>query len=145
MMDLKNCFTVVVATNVFEQAITVTAKSTNEVQLANSGLNLGKSNGQYLVVQCIEDFTNLTSLKISLRDDSATGMGSPRVVQSTEAILLAKCKAGNCLMNRKIAAVELQEFLDVYFTVAGSAADAGKVIAWIQEGPHDIAEIGNAT
>ena len=142
MQDIKNTFTYNASTGAIEQAITGSAASSQEIQLATSGLHLGHGNGGYLCAVVTEDFTNLTSLNIQLRDAAATGMGSARVVAPSGEIVLAKLKAGKCVLNRKLPGAEYNEFIDVYFAVTGTNPNAGKIIAWIQESPFDAVEEG---
>jgi hypothetical protein len=117
------------------QAITATARSTDVLDLAAMGTvykaasalarDLGKGNKIPFLVQIVETFNNLTSLRIDIDVDDNS---------ASQTILLADLKAG-----KQIAFADLpngidERYLSVNYTVTGSAPSTGKVTAGVVMG-----------
>lgn len=114
------------------QAITATAASTNVVELS-------KPNGKFtevafgkavpLLIQVVEDFNNLTSLKVGIQtDDNAAFSSAKTLAEAT--LLLADLKAG-----AKFPIIEVpagnEGYMRLYYTVTGTAPTTGKITAGI--------------
>jgi hypothetical protein len=119
------------------QAITATAASTNTIDLgpiANGIVrDLGKGKPIPLRIQVVQDFTNLTSLKFELQTDDNTGFGSAKTVWA-QTYVLADLKAGKVIVPEWIARGTDERYMRLYYTVTGTAPDAGKVTAGVVAG-----------
>ena len=124
-----------------DQAVTVTAVSTNVVDLglpatpygAAAALHqdVGKGTKIPILIQVTEDFATLTSLKIAIEVGATAALGT-EVISKT--VLLADLVQGyqfpvDVLPNKVDA-----RYLGVRYTVAGTTATAGKVTAGITMG-----------
>jgi hypothetical protein len=125
------------------QAITATARSTDVIDLLGMGTvykaaaalprDLGKGNQIPFLVQIVETFNNLTSLRIDIDVDDNSAFSSAKTVAS-QTILLADLKAG-----KQIAFADLpngidERYLSVNYTVTGAAPSTGKVTAGVVMG-----------
>ncbi|MGF1877270.1 hypothetical protein L4D77_18350 [Photobacterium frigidiphilum] len=78
-----------------KQAVTSTAKSTDVYQISDTqGVDLGPSQVSFDVMVAAEDFAGNTNLEVQIIGSQDSGMGSPEVILSSGAILLAKLKKG---------------------------------------------------
>ena len=109
-----------------EQAITATATSTN---IFDQGNAQGDGSKRVVKIEVTEAFATLTSLTIALRHDTAAGMGTAVVALQTPAIALADLTLGASF--EIPIPKELNRYLDLNYTVAGTAATAGEILAGI--------------
>jgi len=111
-----------------DQAITATAASTNVIDLGAVSSKI-MANPDYnikIVVQVTESFTNLTNLAIALQCDTLAAFGSATSLES-QTVLLANLTAGK--QYTFYVPRNTERFLRMYYTVTGSAPDAGKLHA----------------
>ncbi len=113
-----------------DQAITASAASTNRVSV---GKFAGRGEPVTLRVRVTETFATLTSLAVSVREVATQTGGSPATLETTPAIVAATLVAGYEFLLRFVPKSSLQ-WIDLYYTVAGSDATAGKIAAEIVEG-----------
>jgi hypothetical protein len=122
------------------QAITASAESTNALDLglaatpfgavAPLNADLGKGNLVPLLVQVTEDFNNLTSLTITIKNRSTPGAGAATAgAILSQTILLADLKAGKQFALCYIPQGTPLRYLALHYVVAGTAPSTGKVIA----------------
>lgn len=126
-----------------DQAITATAASTNVIDLGAPGTphnakaplaqDVAKGTPVPVLVQVTEDFTTLTSLTIAIRTSAASNMGSPTIV-AQQTIPVADLKAGKQFSIHTLPVGINQRYMDINYTVGGSNAGAGKVVAGITMG-----------
>ncbi|UPK31831.1 hypothetical protein IVB18_26235 [Bradyrhizobium sp. 186] len=120
------------------QAIVASAVSTNVVDLGPiaNGLvrDIGKGRNTPLLIQVVEDFNNLTSLKVDLQvaDDAAFGTNLTTVWSSTE--VLANLKAGYIFVPENITRRTNRRFMRLNYTVTGTAPTTGKITAGVTMG-----------
>lgn len=122
------------------QAITATAPSTNAIDLGLNGTiygttgampkDVGKGNEIPLLVQVTEDFNNLTSLRIDIEIAPTTAFSSPKVI-SLGTYLLADLKAGFQIPFTDLPNGINNQFIQLRYTVTGTAPSTGKVTAGI--------------
>ena len=105
------------------QAITASAASTNNL---DANADIGHGNINFLDISVIESFDNLTSLQVGLRESSDNVTFTD--VLLTAPILLAELVAGYRFKLDKIPHLTKQ-YLQIYYTVVGTAPTAGKVFA----------------
>ncbi len=120
------------------QAITATAASTNTiyhgpVSSLVKGLDFGKGEKVPLLVQVVEDFNNLTSLKIELELDSTEAF-TPDRVHDLGTYALAKLKAGFQITRDDLPRGFDQVYSRIKYTVTGTAPTTGKITAGIVAG-----------
>jgi hypothetical protein len=119
------------------QAVTATAASTNAIDLGPiaSGIarDIGKGTPVPLLVQVVEDFTLLTSLKIDLEFDS-TDTFTPDKTITLGTYLLADLKAGMQVPYQFIPDGANMRYMRLKYTVTGTSPDAGKITAGIVMG-----------
>ena len=113
-----------------DQAITASAASTNYIKIMEF---LGRGEPVEILVRVTVDFATLTSLKVGVQTDTANTFGSPTTVAETAAIAAASLVEGYEFKLRFLPNVE-EEYLRLYFTVAGDSATAGKVFAAVVVG-----------
>jgi hypothetical protein len=134
------------------QAITATAVSTNIIDLGiTSGIpssalgggardiGIGDDPAMKLLVQVTTAFNNLTSLNVTLQGAVDNGAGAPAAFvnwwQPSAAVVLANLTVGARLMDmdmpRPPAGVAEPRFLQLNYTVTGTAPTAGTVSAFI--------------
>ena len=119
------------------QAVTATAASTNAIDLGPiaNGMtrDIGKGTPIPLLIQVVEDFTNLTSLKIDIELDS-TDTFTPDKTITVGTYVLASLKAGMQVPFQCVPdGVDLR-YMRLKYTVTGTAPDAGKITAGIVMG-----------
>lgn len=120
------------------QAITASAPSTNVLDLGALGKtayqgaqlkhNVGHKNIP-LLIQVVEDFATLTSLKIAVESDDNSAFSSPKEVIS-ETVAVADLKAGYESVISKLPRIK-ERYIRINYTVAGVNATAGKITAGI--------------
>lgn len=125
------------------QAITADASSTNIVDLLATGTvygaaaalskDVGKGNFIPLLIQVVEDFTLLTSLRVVVQCDTVENFASPKSIIET-TIALADLKAGRTFPMTVVPPGTNERYLRVYYDITGTAPDAGKVTAGIVHG-----------
>ena len=117
------------------QAITASAASTNILDLGPiaTGLNrdIGQGDDIPFVVQVVEAFNNLTSLKVEIQtsDDSTFSTGVTTVWEKTVALAGGLNKAGYKFNNDDIEPGVKGRYLRAYYTVTGTAPTTGKITA----------------
>lgn len=126
------------------QAVTATAVSTNTIDLGVAR-DLGASDLKF-VVTVDESFATATSVAIEVISSAAADLGSPTVLSSTGALLIAQLVAGRrpiiIDVPRHVLTAQPvgQRYLGLRYTVAGSNATAGKVTASLVLDAQDIAK-----
>lgn len=120
-----------------DQAITVTAVSTNVLDLGAPGKTAyGQNQLKTLVgmkeipllVQVTENFATLTSLKISVESDDNSAFSSAKEI-AAETVAVADLKAGFiCNALRRLPVIR-ERYVRLNFTVNGADATAGKITA----------------
>lgn len=126
------------------QAITATAASTNQIDLGAAGTtylggtvrrDVGDGTEIPILVEVTQAFNNLTSLTVSMEVDDDVAFGSPTVVASGPAILLASLTLGAQInWPARIPVGVNERYLRLKYTVAGTAPTLGKVFASIVAG-----------
>lgn len=128
------------------QAITASAASTNLWDTLAVGLPAGwvsarapdKGHGFApipLLVEVTEVFATLTSLKVAVQMDTTAAFSSPTIIAETEAIAAASLVAGyKFRMLAQIPEGATEQFIRLYYTVAGSDATTGKIFAAVTAG-----------
>ena len=122
------------------QAVTATALSANVIAFNDTGTppregsalerNLGSGTPIPMLMQVTEDFATLTSLTITLETSANEDMSSSTVLSSSGAILLATLVAGyRPSFTRHVPDALMSKYFAIRYTVAGSAATAGKMSA----------------
>lgn len=123
------------------QAITASAASTNIVDLGQPGTQPGYSSAMVrdigpgedipLIVTVTQTFTLLTSLTITVQTDDNAGFASPTTVWTSPAYTLAQLATGakNNLLPDSIPLGTNERYVRLYYTVAGTAPNAGKITA----------------
>lgn len=112
------------------QAITASAASTNVLKLPKG---LAKGEPVRLLCQVVETFATLTSLKVAVRSDGAlsgSDLLSANTHVETAAIPVASLVAGYQFTVEYMPS-GTEEYVDLYYTVAGSNATAGKITAGV--------------
>jgi hypothetical protein len=127
------------------QAITASAPSQNVYDLGETGFvtyNAGigdkaqlkrsfpKSAHIPLLIQVVEDFAGLDSLKISVQFDSDPAFSAPKDLICQE-VLAADLKAGFISSIDKVPSEITERYFRVFFDVVNGPASAGKVTAGI--------------
>lgn len=119
------------------QAITATAVSTNGISLLPTATgvvrDIGKGERIPLLIQVVEAFNNLTSLAVSLEVDDNSAFSSPKTVWST-TVLLANLTAGRVFVPEYIPRGTDEAYMQVRYTVTGTAPSTGKVTAGVTMG-----------
>ncbi|HYZ93033.1 MAG TPA: hypothetical protein VFA34_11695 [Actinomycetota bacterium] len=120
------------------QAITTTAASTNIIDRGAPGTPLGapttvpRDLGKSMIpilCQVVETFATLTSLQVTLQADDDSAFGSPTTVDITPAIAAATLVAGYKFPMLQLPPGITERYIRLNYTVAGSAATAGKITA----------------
>ena len=117
-----------------EQAITATAASTNVVEIS-------KANGVFsevafgepipLLIQVVEDFNNLTSLKVGIQTDDNENFSSAKTLAEA-TLLIADLKAGAKFPIKEVPAGN-EGYMRLYYTVTGTATTTVKITAGIAD------------
>lgn len=133
IMDKENTFSE-------DQAIVATAASTNSIDLgamAKTGYrglaqkrNLDKSQKVPLLIQVTQAFNTLTSLTVSVETDDNAGFSSPKTV-ATFTVPLAELVMGYNVPIEKLPRGILERYLQLKYTVVGTAPTLGKITAGI--------------
>lgn len=123
------------------QAITVSAASTNVIDLGAAGIPYGDTAaltrdqgvGEMvpLLIQVTTAFATLTSLKVAVQTSVDEAFTSPVTVLESEAIAAASLVAGYVFNIDKLPEKTRLRYVRLYYTVAGLDATAGKVTAGI--------------
>lgn len=128
------------------QAITVTAASTNVIDLGDTGRvygatvdlvrDIGKGKQIPLLVQVVEAFAaaGAATLTVSLQVDDNEAFGSPKTVWTSPALALADLKPGYVVVPEYIPRGTNERFMRLYYTVATGPMTAGKVMAGVTMG-----------
>ena len=124
------------STNKFSasQAITVTAASTNVIDLGVGLRDVGIGDTIPLFVGVDADFATLDSLVVNVETSVDEAFSSPIVVVSTGAIVVGDLVAGYQFNVDRITKGVEGRYLRLSYTVAGSAATAGSITAGITAG-----------
>lgn len=114
------------------QAITATAASTNVLRKKAGSLGFGPGGHQlWLLVLINQTFTNLTNLALAWQTDDNVSFSSATTLD-TRTITLA---SGNLAAGKSYAVAApfdtIEEYTRMYYTVTGTAPDAGQVTAMI--------------
>jgi hypothetical protein len=117
------------------QAITADAASTNLIDLGKAR-DIGKGTQIPLLIQVVETFDNLTSLKVIIETDDNAAFSSPKEVVSHTA-LLAALKKGFIFPMTSIPRGTAERFLRLNYDVTGTAPSAGKITAGLVMGVQD--------
>jgi hypothetical protein len=129
------------STNLFSdsQAITASAVSDNVIDLgvtqtpkhaANAiTRDIGKGTPIELRVQVTEDFATLTSLVASIQTSDDEAFTSPVTVLSSPAVPAADLAAGYVFPLTMVPRGTMKRYVRMNYTVAGSDATAGAVLA----------------
>ena len=123
------------------QAITATAASTNSIDLGTMGTVINAAgplvrrisaggNPIPLLVQVVEDFNNLTSLKIDIELDS-TSTFTPDKTITIGTFLLAELKRGFQVPWHYLPDGINLRYMQLKYTVTGTAPTTGKITAGI--------------
>ncbi|MCF7939676.1 MAG: hypothetical protein K9L68_13850 [Spirochaetales bacterium] len=127
IQDIKNIFTYNDSTGAKEQAVTDSAASASQLQFGSE--DIGQGNPVRFYVMVTEDFAALTSLNIALQESSDDGSSDAYAdVLSSGEIALADLKAGDIVFEA-VVPKDVEKYLQAYFTVTGTTATAGKVVA----------------
>lgn len=131
-----------------QQAITASAASTSYVDLGATGTptpghttalarDIGRGNPVNIRIQVTETFATLTSLKVAIQTDDNSGFSSAKTVLETEAIAAATLVAGYVFNIQWIPRDTDERYLQLYYTVGGANATAGKIFAATVEAAQD--------
>ena len=121
-----------------DQAITASAASTNLLDLGASGTPVGaaaaisRDLGNSVVpilIQVTTAFANNTSLKVGIQTDDNTGISSAATVLESEAIAVATLVAGYKFVMQYVPMTVNERYVRLYYTIAGSNANAGNITA----------------
>lgn len=124
------------------QAITADAASTDIVDLGATGTvygaaaalnrDIGKGAKIPLDIQVVEDFNNLTDLRVIIQTDDNVGFASPKNVAEF-ARPLADLKAGRTFTTQVPAGVA-ERYLRIFYDITGTAPTLGRVTAGVVAG-----------
>lgn len=124
-----------------DQAITASAASTNSLDLGALGQvsydpGTGKPQLQHrvgngrdigLLIQVVEDFATLTSLKIAIESDDNPAFSSAKEVIA-QTVAVAELKQGFKPSFRELPIIK-ERYVRINYTVNGANATAGKITA----------------
>ena len=145
ILDLQTTFSGAVAldgTKTAQGPITATQISTNVLDLRNAATPALVDEGilgyteEWLVVNCIQAFNNLTSLTITLESDSAPGLATLPVVHFSATILLAGLTANTQLLRVQLPSADYKRYLGLRYTVNGAAPSTGTLLANLTGDPQ---------
>jgi hypothetical protein len=122
-----------------KQAITGDVASTNSIDLGAPGVaaynsiqlrrKLGVSKDTPLLIQVVEDFNNLTDLKVIVQSDDNQAFSSPKDVFS-QTIPLIDLKKGFVSEIDTLPVIK-ERYIRLYYDVTGTAPTTGKITAGI--------------
>jgi len=122
------------------QAITASASSTDIVDLGATGTvygaaaalsrDIGKGMDVSILIQVVEAFNTLTSLKIGIETDDNAGFSSAREVLS-QTLTLAQLTLGKPSVIVTVPPGTAERYMRIYYTVAGTNPTLGKITAGI--------------
>ena len=114
-----------------DQAVTVTAASTNVIDLGarSTDSDLGKGDIKELEIfaQVTTDFAGGTSMSVTVQSDSTAAFSSATTVSATAAVAAATLTAGYQFSLGTVPVNE-ERFIRLYYTVVGTMS-AGNVLA----------------
>ena len=113
-----------------DQAITVTADSTNVIDLGNDHANVQALNSKgdlEVFVQCTAQITGGTSVKVGLFSSDTSTFSSETTISESGVILPAVTVAGYQFKMGKLADID-EQYLKLKYTVVGTHS-AGTVLA----------------
>jgi hypothetical protein len=126
------------------QALVATAASANQLDagkvgtprwhIAGYNYDLGVS---YIPLALVvtESFNNLTSITVTVRTDDNAAMSSPTVVSTSPAIPLTRLTKGSLiLIPCEIPEGTRERYIDLNYTLAGTAPTTGKITAGVVAG-----------
>jgi hypothetical protein len=128
-----------------DQAVTASTESTNAIDLGVAGtpygavapLNNDKGKGAMvpLLIQVTEDFNNLTSLTVAIKNRAGEGAtGATAGVVLSQVITLANLKAGKqtamCYVPKGVSL----RYLALHYVVTGGTPSTGKITASVAMG-----------
>lgn len=122
------------------QAITVTAASTNVIDLSPiaQGIvrDIGKGKQIPLLIQVVEAFAaaGAATLTVALQVDSVENFASPKTVWSSGAIALADLVAGKVIVPEYITRGTDERYMRLNYTVGTGPMTAGKITAGVTMG-----------
>lgn len=114
-----------------KQAVTATATSTNVIKVNG---DIGKGDPVEVLIQVVEAFAGLTSLKVAVQTCD-TENGSYTDLVASDAIAAANLKAGY-KFPIKFLPVGIKKFLRLNYTVVGTGT-AGKITAGVVSGSNE--------
>lgn len=129
-----------------KQAITVTAASTNVIDLGATGTamfaasaivrDIGKGKPIPLLIQVTEAFAaaGAATLTVALQVDSVDTFASPKTVWTSPALALADLTAGKVIVPEFIPRGTDERYLRLNYTVGTGPMTAGKVVAGVTMG-----------
>lgn len=109
-----------------DQAITVTANSTNVIDLGL--VEMGKGGPIEVVVQVTEAFAGGTSVAFTLETDSDVAIGSAVDLQDIAAIAIADLTLGTQIPFSILPRSSCERYMRLAYTVVGTMS-AGKIFA----------------
>lgn len=113
------------------QAVTASAASTNVIDLGATDSKIqpfhNKGGGFMVNAQVVENFNNLTSLKVGLQTANDEAFSSPDTVLET-TVVLASLKAGY-IFPLSVLPEGMKRYVRLYYTVTGTAPTTGKMTA----------------
>ena len=112
------------------QAITATSVSTNIIDLGKREISFGTP--VPLMIMVMEDFNNLTSLKVAVETSETDDMADA-VELASATVALANLKEGKILPLNFMPAGN-KGFVQLKYTVTGTAPTTGKISAHITDG-----------
>lgn len=126
------------------QAITASAASTNHMNLGKPATvphapaplvrDLGNGQDMALRIQVVENFATLTSLTVEVQVASDSSFSSPKTVASSGAVPVSELVAGKVINPSIVPFGVDDQYLRLFYTVAGSNATAGAITAGIVAG-----------
>lgn len=111
------------------QAITTDTASESKVYLME---HTGRGEPVNVHIQVVEDFNNLTSLTVQVRQCATEG-GTYTAVDNGISLVAADLKAGYKIPLRFLPQVGMN-YAELYYDVNGTAPTTGKISAFIVEG-----------
>lgn len=117
-----------------DQAVTVTAVSSNVIDLGVSGRDIGVGEAVPLRIEVTESFATLTSLTVAVQTSEDEAFTSPEVVVQTGAVPVASLVDGYVFNINAVPKGVTGRYMRLNYTVAGTTATAGKIVAGITAG-----------